>query len=414
MLRWFGGGVTVVIEGRARFGDVLAVGEFRALWLAELQSVLGDQLARVALSVLVFQRTGSAAWPALTYALTFLPDLLGGPLLSGLADRCPRRAVLVTADVLRALLVGVLAIPGLSLPVLAAVLVVVQLANAPFSAAQAAIVPAMLTGERYPLGQSLLKMTNQIGQLAGFAAGGAIVATLGPGCGLAIDAATFAVSALVIRLGVKARPVVHTPTVVTSTWRRLKAGAGTIWHDPRLRTLVGLAWLAGFVIVPEGLAVPYAAEIGGGAVAAGLLLAAHPAGIVTGVFVLGRWVPPVVRLRITGLLAAGAIVPLLGFAFRPGLAVTLVLMLVSGACAGYQVTASTTFMRLVPDAERGQAFGLAGSGLIAVQGLGLIAGGVLVGVVGSVALTVALLAAVGVATAIPAVTAWHRVRPTRL
>ena len=46
---------------------------------------------------------------------------------------------------------------------------------------------------------------------------------------------------------------------------RLAAGARTIWRDPRLSTLVGLAWLAGFVIVPEGLAVPYAAEIGGGA-----------------------------------------------------------------------------------------------------------------------------------------------------
>ena len=402
-----------MVEGTARFRDVLAVGEFRALWLAELQSVLGDQLARVALSVLVYQRTGSAAWPALTYALTFLPDLVGGPLLSGLADRFPRRAVLVSADVVRAVLVAVLAIPGLPLPLLAVVLIVVQLANAPFSAAQAAIVPGMLAGEHYPLGQSLLKMTNQIGQLAGFAGGGALVALLGPGRGLAVDAATFAVSAVVIRVGVRARPAAHQATATTSNWRRLKAGAGTIWRDPRLRALVGLAWLAGFVIVPEGLAVPYAAEIGGGAVTAGLLLAAHPAGIVAGVFVLGRWVPPAVRLRITGLLAAGAIVPLLGFAFRPGLAVTLVLLLVSGACAGYQVTASTTFMRLVPDAERGQAFGLAGSGLIAVQGLGLIAGGVLVGVVGSPAMTVALLAAVGVAAAVPAVTAWHRVRPTR-
>ena len=402
-----------MIKGTARFRDVVAVGEFRALWLAELQSVMGDQLARVALSVLVFERTGSAAWPALTYALTFLPDLVAGPLLSGLADRFPRRAVLVTADVLRAALVAVLAVPGLPLPLLVVVLVVVQLANAPFSAAQAAIVPDMLTGEHYPLGQSLLKMTNQIGQLAGFAAGGAVVALLGPSRGLAVAAVTFAGAALVIRVGVRARRAAHAATVATSTWRRLRAGAGTIWRDPRLRALVGLAWLAGFVIVPEGLAVPYAAEIGGGAATAGLLLAAHPAGIVAGVFVLGRWVPPVVRLRITGLLAVGAIVPLLGFAFRPGLAVTLVLMLVSGACAGYQVTAGTTFMRLVPDAERGQAFGLAGSGLIAVQGIGLIAGGVLVGVVGSPALTVALLAGIGVAAAVPAVTAWHRVRPTR-
>jgi len=391
------------------FQSVLAVREFRALWLAELQSVLGDQLARVALSVLVFQRTGSAAWPALTYALTYLPDLVGGPLLGGFADRFPRRAVLVTADLLRAALVAVLAIPGLPLAALAAVLVVVQLANAPFAAAQAAVVPAMLEGERYPVGQSLLKMTNQAGQLAGFAGGGAIVAALGPGRGLVIDALTFGISAALLRWGIRTRPAAGR-SHGTGTFRRLAAGARTIWRDARLRTLVGLAWLAGFVIVPEGLAVPYAAEIGGGAAAAGLLLAAHPAGILAGVYLLGRWVPAQVRLRMVGLLAVGAIVPLIGYAFRPGLGLTIGLLLVSGACAGYQVTASTTFMRLVPDAERGQAFGLAGSGLIAVQGLGLLAGGLLVGLLRSPALTVAVVAATGLVAAVPGLVAWRRIR----
>jgi MFS family permease len=394
--------------GSARFRDILAVREFRAVWLAELQSVLGDQLARVALSVLVFQRTESAAWPALTYALTYLPDLVGGPLLGGLADRFPRRAVMVTADLLRALLVAVLAIPGLPLPVLAVVLVVVQLANAPFSSAQAAVVPVLLDGSRYVLGQSLLKMTNQIGQLAGFALGGAVIALIGPGLGLAADAVTFGVSALVLALGVRSRPAADVRADRVPTLRRLAAGAGTIWRDPRLRVLVGLAWLAGFVIVPEGLAVPYAAEIGGGAATAGLLLAAHPAGIVLGVFALGRWVPDAVRLRLVGPLAAGAVVPLLGYAFKPGLGVTVVLLLVSGACAAYQVTASTTFMRLVPDAERGQAFGLAGSGLIAVQGIGLIAGGMVVARLGSPSVTIAVIAAAGVVTAVPIALAWRR------
>jgi hypothetical protein len=73
----------------ATYRGTLAVGEFRAIWLAELQSIFGDQLARVALSVLVYQRTNSAALPALTYALTYLPDLIGGPLLAGLADKYP-------------------------------------------------------------------------------------------------------------------------------------------------------------------------------------------------------------------------------------------------------------------------------------------------------------------------------------
>lgn len=71
----------------------LCGGEFRALWTAYALSVAGDQLAAVGLSVLVFDRTGSPAWAAATYAMTFLPDLTGGALLSGLADRFPRRRI---------------------------------------------------------------------------------------------------------------------------------------------------------------------------------------------------------------------------------------------------------------------------------------------------------------------------------
>ncbi|HEY0499585.1 MAG TPA: MFS transporter, partial [Kutzneria sp.] len=94
---------------------MFANGEFRALWLAELVSTAGDQVARVALSLLVFDRTRSAALAALTFALTMLPALFG-PLLAGLADRYPRRNVMVTADLIRAVLMGIMAIPGVSLP----------------------------------------------------------------------------------------------------------------------------------------------------------------------------------------------------------------------------------------------------------------------------------------------------------
>jgi MFS family permease len=399
----------------ARLRDALAVGEFRAMWLAELQSVLGDQLARVALSVLVFDRTDSPAWPALTYALTFLPDLVSGPLLGGLADRFPRRGVMVACDLLRMILLAIMAISGMPLPVLIVLLVLAQLANAPFSSAQAATTPTVLTGDLYDVGQSLLKTTNQLGQLAGFAAGGAVIAAFGPGRGLAIDAGTFAISAILLRFGLRARSVIAEglEDAPMSTMRRLAAGVGTIWRDPRLRALVAAAWLAGFVVVPEGLAVPYAAQIGGGATAAGLLLAANPAGIVVGALAIVRLVAPAVRVRIVGGLAVLAIVPLLGFVFRPALPVAMVLLFLSGVCAAYQVIASTTFMRLVPEAERGQAFGLAGSGLIAVQGIGLVVAGALVSVLRSPAYTIALIAAVGITAAAPIALAWGRARRTR-
>jgi predicted MFS family arabinose efflux permease len=390
----------------------LAVGEFRAIWLAEFQSVLGDQSARVALSVLVFARTGSAVWPALTYSLTYLPDLFGGTLLSGWADRFPRRAVMVVADLARAVLLGAMALPAVPLPLVAVLLVVAQLLNSPFNAAQAATLPAVLDGERYVLGQSLRQATNQAGQLVGFAVGGVVIALIGPSRGLAVDAVSFLLSSAIIFWGVRSRPAQGpTPDAEASTaMRRLAAGARIIWRDDRLRALVTLAWLAGFVIVPEGLAVPYAAELGDGPRAAGFLLAAHPAGIVLGAFVLSRFVAPSVRLRLTGLLAVGAIVPLIGYAWHPPLGVTMALLVASGFCAAYQVTASATFMRLVPDESRGQAFGLAGSGLIAVQGIGLVGGGLLVLWLRSAGLTVAVVAAAGLLCAVPAAAAWRRAR----
>ena len=93
---------------------MFAVGEFRYLWLAQVLSVLGDQLARVAMTVLVYDQTRSAFWAALTYAVTLVPWLLGGLALSGLADRLPRRAASWSpATCSRMVLVGVMALLSL-------------------------------------------------------------------------------------------------------------------------------------------------------------------------------------------------------------------------------------------------------------------------------------------------------------
>lgn len=397
----------------ATFREVFAVGEFRALWLAELLSVVGDQVARVALSILVFQRTNSAGLTALTYAMTYLPDLIGGPLLSGLADRYPRRTVMVVSDLSRALLVAGMAIPGMPIAVVAVLLVLARLANAPFAAAQAATLPSVLEGDRYVLGQTVRQITHQSAQLAGFVAGGAVVALLGTSQALGIDALTFLLSATLITLGVRRRPSPQVDgDVKPSTMGQLTAGARIIWGDARLRSLVALAWLAGFLVVPEGLAAPYSAQIGSGEVAVGLLLAAQPAGTVFGAFALARWVAPPRRLLALGGLAVLAMVPLVGFAAQPGLLLAVVLLALSGVCGAYQVTAGATFMRIVPDSGRGQAFGLAGSGLIAVQGVGLAAGGLLVTITDSPAAAIAYTGAAGALVAAVAAAAWYRSRST--
>jgi len=73
-------------EARSSYREVFAIGEFRALWSAQVLSFAGDQFAQVAIAILVYGRTHSPFLTALAYALTYLPPIAGGPLLSGLAD----------------------------------------------------------------------------------------------------------------------------------------------------------------------------------------------------------------------------------------------------------------------------------------------------------------------------------------
>ena len=178
-------------ERQATYGEVIAVKEFRALWFGQGLSLLGDQLAQVALAVLVYERTRSPLATAAVYALTYLPSIVGGPLLAGLADRFARRGVMVACDVLRAALVAIMALPCIPFPVLCGLVFLVVLLSAPFSAARAALLPEVLEGDRYVVGSALQNMTNQAVQMMGFAAGGAVIATMGPYRALALDAATF-------------------------------------------------------------------------------------------------------------------------------------------------------------------------------------------------------------------------------
>ncbi|NUT96562.1 MAG: MFS transporter [Saccharothrix sp.] len=389
------------------FRAAFAVPEFRVLWCAAALSTVGDQLARVALSVLVFQRTGSAAWTALTYASTMLPALVSGVLLSGLADRFPRRAVMVAADVVRAVLLAVMAVPGVPLPLVAALLVVAQLAEPPFAAAQGALLPTVL-GDRYEAGQSVHLITHQTGLLLGFAGGGLVVAWLGTSGALLADAVTFAASAVLLRFGLLARPAAG---AVSRVGFRIRAGAVLVWRDRRLRLLVALGWLALFTVVPEGLAAPFSAEVGVGAEGVGLLLAADPAGMVLGTVLL-RFLPTARRVRLLGLLAVATALPLAGYWLDPGLFGAVALLALSGVFSAYQVTAGATFVRLVPDAQRGQALGFARSGLVAAQGLGVAGGGVLATGVGSAGTAIAVAGAVGVVAAGAVTALWAGVSAT--
>ncbi len=389
---------------RAGLGQALRVPEFRALWAAELVSVAGDQLARVGLSVLVFGRTGSAAWAAATYALTFLPALVGGVLLGRLADRHPRRRVMIVCDLLRALLVALMVLPGVPLPVLCALLVAVVLLAPLHTAAQGALLPDVVPGRVFEAALAVRHVTGQAAQVGGFAVGGLLVAALSPATALALDAVSFVVSALIVRLGVAERPVpaaAVTVRPVARWWIDAQAGVRTVLGDGRRRVLVCAAWLMGCFVLPEALAVPYAQQLGFDTAAAGLLMAADPAGSVLGAWLFTRFVPERLRRRAIGPLAVAAALPLGLCGTAPGLGATLVLWGLSGACAtACLVQAQAEFVRATPGHLRGRAIGVAAAGLVGVQGIAVLLGGIAAqawGARGAVALCGALGMVLGLA-----------------
>ena len=398
-----------VVE-RARWRDVFGHAEFRALFLAGILSVAGDQLARVALSVLVYDRTASAGLTALTYALTYVPDLLFGPLLAGFADRYPRRTVMIVTDLARAILVAAMAIHALPLVVVILLLLALQAFGSPFNAARAATLPAVLPGDHYVLGKAANDMVVQFSQVLGFGTGGIVVVAVGTSGGLLLDSATFLLSAVLIAVGVRRRPVpagdTHAPP--TNYFRDLAAGLTLVARTPKLRTLVILATIAGFYVTVEGLAVPYAHQIGEGTSAAGLLLAASPAGAVLGMWLITLWSPEQ-RMRLLGPLAVGACVPLVFCALQPGLAVTVGLWALSGLASAYHLPTSAAFVQAVPDHQRGQAFGVASTALKTSQGLGILLAGALAEPLGP-SKALAAMGAVGALLAIAAGAAWARAR----
>ncbi|MET9260461.1 MFS transporter [Amycolatopsis sp. NPDC004079] len=396
-----------MVSMRAGYRSVFGVPQFRALWAAHVLSVAGDQLARVALTVLVFDRTRSAGLAAVTYALTYVPDLVGGAALSGLADRFPRRTVMVCADVARGVLIAAMALPGMTLPAQAALLAAVQLASAPFSAARQAVLPDVLEGaDALAAGGGVLSMTYQAGLVIGFGGGGAVVAGLGTSGALWADAGTFAVSAAVIRFGL----ALHVPpgerAAGESRWAGIVAGWRVVVADARLRSLLALACCSGFYVVPEGLAVPYAAQLGGGPGAAGWLLAAGPAGMVAGMLLLMR-VPQERRLRWLGPLATATSLVLLPTGWGPGLAASAVLWALSGAFAGHTMALQAAYVSTAPAEARGRAVGLAMAALRAAQGLAIVLAGLLAQVLAPAAV-IALAAAAGVLAAAAGSTAWRR------
>jgi MFS family permease len=240
---------------RITFRDTLRNSEFRAIYVAQAFSMVGNQLALVSVALLLYSRTHSALLSALTYAVGFAPWVLGGPVLAGFADRKPRRSVMVICDAARAVLILLLIVPRLPTAAVLILLFLVAFLDPPFMSARAAILPDVVgEGEMYAASANLANLTNQFGVVAGLALGGLVVSVTSVRTALVIDAVSFALSAVLVQ-----RYVLHRGAAVEgrSAWLAdLRVGASVVFRNARLRWLVLITWLTvGACIATYSIAV---------------------------------------------------------------------------------------------------------------------------------------------------------------
>ncbi len=355
--------------------------DFRQLFLAHAVSRAGDAFNAVALVVLVLELTDSSLGVAGAVAFEVVAVLLFGVVAGLFVDRYPRREVMVIADLTRAVLVGALAVFSGSLVLAFVVAFGVSLGGVVFNPAAASLVPETVTRNELVRANATLWATGVTLQIAMAPLAGVLIATVGVGAAFAVNAASFAGSAILL-VGLRAG---RTPASMEPVgWRAALAGVHEVRAHPLLRRLSVAQLLAALSAgATSGLLVVLARErLGTDSAGFGFLLGAIGVGAVAGTLLLARHIRPGVRGWLFGPLAGRGLVDL-GLATTTSPALAGGLLAVYGAGTSTGTIAFQSTLQTETDAERrGRVFAffdiLWGSGRLVSLGIG----GVLADVLG--------------------------------
>jgi len=394
-------------------------GPVRLFLLASLQSSVGNAVGYVALLLLAYDRFRSPWAVSLVLLADFLPAILLGPVFGALADRSSRRVLVVGGELLCGAAFVALAFAH-SFALVLALALVAGLGTALYHPASKAAL-AGLAGERAEVAMGALVTTWSAASVAGPAVGAALLLAFSPSMLLAIDAATFFVSAFILSRLALDREETVTGTDATSDNVNLAIAAGELVtpHEPDaaighgvragLRAARGIAGLG--AIIGAGAAATLAFslmnvaepllatdELDAGGVGFALLVCAYGVGSTLG-SLRGR---ADARFLLASLAAGG--VTLCASAVVTTLPMAMASFLATGLFAGAVMSSDQQLVtRMAPEAIRGRVFGLKDSldslaFCAAFAGGGVIAslGGprAVFAVSGVGALTVAALAAV--------------------
>ena len=391
----------------------LRVRDFRLLFAGETVSVLGDQFHFVALTWLAIQLTGSGLVLGTVLMTAAIPRAVFMLVGGAFSDRFSPRTLMLASNVIRGVVVGILAALVLSqraelwhLYVLAGTFGVV---DAFFYPALNTIVPMLVPERQLSPANALTQGAQQIMGLVGPALAGAMIALVQTGPAFVIDAVSFGVAAfalLLIRGGRRhAGPDAggERPGVLST----IAGGVRAAWADPPVRSMVLLTAAFNFAFtgpISVGLAFLADHRFNGGSAAFGILFSAFGGGAVIGAIAAGSIRPHRLGAIVMGIAAVlGIGLALIGLA--PSLPVALVIIGVMGVLIGFiNVQAIAWLQSRIPQDLRGRVMSLVTLGSVGLAPVSLAIAGALVDL-GAVALTFVAAGVIVIGAAIAGV-AW--------
>lgn len=221
---------------------------FTLMWAGQLVTEMGTSLSALAASIYVYKVTGSAMNVGLMMMASALPSLLVGLIAGVFVDRYDRKKIMLAADIVRALLI--LAVPFLLPSNIAWLYILVALSATVgqfFNPAHASILPEIATEEELNAANSLMAISSFGSQVVGYAVAGMITANYPIEWAFYIDALTFLVSAVLIRLTQVPKIQTDESSHITSIFQNLRSGLSAIRTTSILRSLFIAYFFVGIV-----------------------------------------------------------------------------------------------------------------------------------------------------------------------
>jgi hypothetical protein len=344
---------------------VLAGRDFRCFYVGYSASLLGTAMASVAIAFAVLGNGGTATDLGVVFAANIVPMIafmLGG---GAIADRLGRRPVMLAADVARCAAQGILAVAQVGHPRLwlfVAAALVVGTGNAFFQPALAGLPVQLAPRGRLGDANALLAVAGPAAQIAGPALAGILIAATNPATVVAVDAASYAVSAAALAMlrfpsADRSRPQ-SLLSDLAAGWAEFKAHSWLLASTIQFALFNLLTWGPYLVLGPV-LARDYL----GGASAWGAILACYGGGaILGGLLALGR--RPRRPLAVANLATLGFPLPPLALALHlPVVAVAGGALLAGlGSALGSALEETVTQQRIPAQAlSRVSAFNMVGA-----------------------------------------------------